>query len=343
MGVHMLLIAAADLHARRERRRMPDRYSTQRGQPRGDDLLAIPDVLRAVFDRQDGVLTRRQLNGFGIDEPAIRHSVRARRWRTFGRTVVVLQNSPLTADQRLWVAVLLPDKPAALAGLSAATVAGLRGFEPEEVHILVAHGSDVRLPRWVKLHESRRFCAQDIQQNSTPPRTRPARAVIDGAAWSRYPRRACAILCAAVQQRLTTAIQLADELAAAGSVRHVQIMREILGDIGGGGHTLAEIELGKLACKAGLPAPRRQGLRREDSGKVRWLDAEFDLPDGTVLVVEVDGAAHMQVESWLDDTDRQNEIVIGRQPVLRFPSLVIRLNEQRVVDQLLRMRLAHTS
>ena len=118
-------------------------------------------------------------------------------------------------------------------------------------------------------------------------------------------------------------------------------MRDILGDIAGGGHTLAEIELGTLARSAGLGAPHRQRLRREPGGKVRWLDAEFDLPDGTVLVVEIDGAAHMQVESWLDDTDRQNEVVIGGAPVLRFPSLTIRLDPSRVVDQLRRMRVAH--
>ena len=166
--------------------------------------------------------------------------------------------------------------------------------------------------------------------------------MIDAATWSKWPRRACAILCAAVQQRLVTAEQLEAELQLAGHVRHVQIMRAILGDIGGGGHTLAEIDLGPLARRAGLPAPRRQRLRRESGGKVRWLDVEFDLPDGTVLVVEVDGAVHIQPESWWDDADRQNEVVIGGQPVLRFPSLVIRLTEQRVVDQLRRMRVAHT-
>ena len=71
-------------------------------------------------------------------------------------------------------------------------------------------------------------------------------------------------------------------------------MRDILGDIGGGGHTLAEIGLRPLALRAGLPAPRRQVLRREPDGKVRYLDAEFDLPDGTVLVVEVDGFVHLK-------------------------------------------------
>jgi hypothetical protein len=305
-------------------------------------LLAIPAELRPAFDRQRGVLTRRQLAGFGIGEPEVRHGVEARRWRIFGRTVVVLQNSPLTPEQRIWVAVLLPDKPTALAGLTAAAAAGLRGFEPDEVHIVVAHGSDVGLPRWVKLHESRRFSESDIDWTAAPARTHVARSAIDGATWSRYPRRACAILCAAVQQRLVTAHQLRTELDVAGSVRHVQIMRDVLGDIAGGGHTLAEIDLGPLAARAGLPPPRRQAVRKERGGRVRYLDAEFDLPDGTSLAVEIDGAVHLRPESWWDDTDRQNEVVIGGSPMLRFPSLTLRLEPTRVVDQLLRMRLAHT-
>jgi hypothetical protein len=236
----------------------------------------------------------------------------------------------------------MPGKPAALAGLSAAASAGLRRFECEQVHVVVRHATHVGAPAWVKIHESHRFTPDDVERGTRPPRTRTPRAIIDAATWSDRPRRACTILCAAVQQRLVTAGQLEDELRVAGPVRHVAIMRDILGDIGGGGHTLTEIELGSLARSAGLPPPRRQRLRREGGGKVRWLDAEFDLPDGTVLVVEVDGAAHMQIESWVDDSDRQNEIVIGGQPVLRFPSLTIRLNEQRVVDQLSRMRHAHS-
>lgn len=106
-------------------------------------------------------------------------------------------------------------------------------------------------------------------------------------------------------------------------------------------HSL-ELDLGPLAARAGLPTPRRQALRREVGGRVRYLDAEFDLPDGAVLAVEIDGAVHLQPESWWADSDRQNEVVIGGSPMLRFPSLTLRLEPARVVDQLRRVRLAHT-
>jgi hypothetical protein len=314
----------------------------QARQPSGTELIAVPAELGALVERQAGVLTRRQLSAAGLTAHDIETARRARRWRTFGRNVVVLQNAPLTPAQREWVAVLLPGKPAALAGLSAATADGLRGFEPDRVHVLVAHATAAAVPSWVKLHESRRFSADDINQVAIPPRTRVARSVIDGASWSRFPRRSCAILCAAVQQRLATADQLLAELAQAGHVRHAGVMRQVLGDIAGGAHTLTEIELGPLASRAGLPAPRRQGMRRDADGRLRYLDAEFDLPDGTVLAVEIDGRGHLEVETWLTDLDRQNEVVIDGRLVLRFASLTVRLDGPRVVDQLRRVRLAHT-
>jgi hypothetical protein len=317
------------------------RAMVQQDYPRGTHLVAVSDALVALATRQCGTVTRRQLANIGVRPAQLKAAVAARRWQTFGRTVVALHNAPLSGPQRAWVAVLLLGKPAALAGLSAAAAGGLRGFEPEQIHVVVPHDTHTRLPAWVKVHESRRFSARDIRRASTPPRTPIPRAIVDAATWSGAARHACAILCAAVQQRLTTAGGLQAELALAGSIRHVRIMRDILGDIAGGGHTLTEIDLGPLAARAGLGQPRRQALRRERSGKVRWLDAEFDLSDGRVLVVEVDGAVHLQPRSYWDDMDRQNEIVIDGRPVLRFASLTVRLDAARVVDQLARMRCAH--
>lgn len=307
--------------------------------------LALPAAtgsLHWFVEKQDGVATRRQLATAGVSRDRVRAETAARRWQTFGRDVVVLHNAVPTHRQRLWIAVLLLDQPVALAGPTAAEEAGLRGFEDEQVHIVVSRACTARLPRWVRLHNSRRFALSDIARWSGPARVRTPRALVDAAAWSARPRRACAILCAGVQQRLTTAGALVAELRAAGHVRHVQSMRDVLGDIGGGGHTLTEIDLGPLARLAGLPTPRRQVLRREHSGRVRYVDAEIDLPDGATLMIEIDGAVHLKPTQWWDDLARQNELVIGGGTMLRFDSVTVRLDPERVVDQLRRMRLAHS-
>jgi very-short-patch-repair endonuclease len=64
-------------------------------------------------------------------------------------------------------------------------------------------------------------------------------------------------------------------------------------------------------------------------------------PDGQLLVAEIDGAVHLRPQTWWDDMARQNELVIGGSPVLRFSFVDIRLEPDRVVDQLRRVGHAH--
>lgn len=308
----------------------------------GTSLLALPDGLVDRAQRQSGVLQRCQLLAAGFSDDHIRAAVRARRWQVIGRQVVVLHNAGLTQRQREWVGVLMPGKPTALAGLSAASACGLKGFADDQVHIVLDHYLRAGMPAWVRVHESRRFRAADVVTVAAPPRVRAARAIIDAAAWSRRPRRAAAIVCAAVQQRVTTVDALAVELRRAGRIRHAALLRDLLGDIAGGGHTLSEIEFGLLARRAGLSPPRRQVLRREPSGRSRYLDAEFDLPDGTILAVEIDGAGHLDPDVHADDLTRQNEVVIDGRLVLRYSSITVRTNQTYVIDQLRRVRRAHS-
>ena len=301
---------------------------------------AVPAEMFEVAQAQAHIVTRRQLETVGIGLAAVRAAVAARRWQPLGRRVVVLHNTELTDEQRRWAAVLLFDQPVALAGATAAACAGLRGFDDDRVHVVVDRASEIRTPSWVRVHNSRRFGVGDVNPAARPPRTRAGRSLIDTAAWSRYPRRACAILCAGVQQRIVLASTLDDALREAGHVRHVAIMRSVLGDISGGGHTLAEIDLAPLARRAGLGRPLRQVLRREPNGRARYVDAAFDLPDGSTLLVEIDGAVHLKALNWWDDLSRQNELLIGGDRLLRFDSVTMRLHAERVVDQLVRMRIS---
>jgi hypothetical protein len=175
--------------------------------PNGERLLAIPLDLADQVERQNGVLTRHQLHRAGFNDGRIRAAIDARRWRALGRNVVVLHNAALTAVQRDWVAILLPGKLAALASLSALASWGLSGFPSDCVHVVVARDSNVGWPQWVKVHNSRRFSSADVDATSIP-RTGIDRSAIDAAGWSPQPRRAAALICAVVQQRLTTARRL---------------------------------------------------------------------------------------------------------------------------------------
>jgi very-short-patch-repair endonuclease len=107
-------------------------------------------------------------------------------------------------------------------------------------------------------------------------------------------------------------------------------------DISQGADALSEIDFARLCRRHGLPAPQRQAVRRERSGRRRYLDASWRRRDGRLVVAEVDGALHLDQRRWWDDQARQNELVLADAVVLRFPSVVVRTDEHYVAGQLRR-------
>ena len=57
---------------------------------------------------------------------------------------------------------------------------------------------------------------------------------------------------------------------------------------------------------------------------------------GAAVAFEVDGAVHLQVLNYWEDMQRSNELVIAKTPHLRFPSLAVRVDGAKVVDQIRR-------
>jgi hypothetical protein len=149
-------------------------------------------------------------------------------------------------------------------------------------------------------------------------------------------RPACGILAATVQQRLIQPSALVRAVEAASRTRYRADLLAAAHDIGQGAQALSEIDFARLCRRHGLPEPTRQAVRRDARGCRRYLDAEWRRADGCRIVVEVDGALHLIARRWWDDQLRQNELVIGGDLVLRFPSVVVRCDQMLVVDQLRR-------
>lgn len=303
--------------------------------------MRIDDALRPLLDQakqQDLVVSRRQLAAVGVDSDGIRNQVRARRWQTLGPRAVRLTTGRLDDRQRAWVAVLnCPGRLAAVAGVTALRMHGFSGPPDTTTHVVVPQGVRVRPQADVTVHHSSNLSSTDLHPHRLPPVTRIERSVIDAAAWAVSDRRCCGVLAAAVQQRLTTAERLLAELETRPQVRRHRLMRLTLGDVAGGAQSFAEIEIGVLCRRHGLPAPLLQQERVEATGRRRYLDATFPRSDGTTFGVEIDGALHLLPDTYWDDMSRGNELAIGGSRVLRFPSISLRLDAGRVIDQIRRM------
>ncbi len=86
--------------------------------------------------RQAGVLSVAEAIA-SLGEPAVRWRLATGRWQRVCRGVIVTQSGPLTEEQRLWVPLLAAGDGAVLAGLTAAELAGLTGFDDQRTYLLI--------------------------------------------------------------------------------------------------------------------------------------------------------------------------------------------------------------
>jgi hypothetical protein len=303
-------------------------------------MYALDDAsapLRLLINQQLGVATRTQLTEVGISQHMMRAQISARRWQSWGFHVVIMHNFEPTRQQLMWAAVLDTGYPAALGSHTALELHGFRPFarEADHLHLLVERGAKVSAHPMIVVHESRRLKPEYHVAVAGLPCTASPRSAIDAAAWQPWPRFACALVAAVVQQGLCTADELEQEMRYVGRVRHKAHLREAIRDIRGGSRALSEIDLARLCRRYGLQEPDRQVKRTDRQGRVRYLDAEWKLADGRRVVLEVDGSHHLEVESWQDDMRRERGVVIGGAYVLRATAVEVRVEPGQIVGDLL--------
>lgn len=282
-------------------------------------------------------MTRQQLIDLGLNHFEIRAQLAARRWTTWGAHVVVLHNAGPARHQLMWAGLLDAGEPAALVSHTALELARFRDFSREaaSIHLMVPRGARVTQDPAITVHESRRVQPEDHVLVDGLRCTDVARSSLDAAAWQPWPRFACALVAAVVQQRLCTVERLDEAMQRTGRIRHKAYLREALRDIAGGAEALSELDLCRVCRRSGLQEPIRQVRRRGADGRVRYLDAEWVLDDGRRIVLEVDGAHHLEVEHWQADIRRERGLVAGGTTVLRATSLELRLDPAPVVADLL--------
>lgn len=149
-------------------------------------------------------------------------------------------------------------------------------------------------------------------------------AVLLWAGHETHPRSAMGVLAAVVQQRLTTTEKLAAWIEILKPLRRAPAMRELLSDLSGGSQSLAEVDVVRLCRDNGLRVPDRQVRRVDSRGQPRFTDCEWRLADGRTLVLEVDGAFHLDVEHYEGDVRRQRRLTTPSRTVVRCTSQELR-------------------
>jgi Protein of unknown function (DUF559) len=291
-----------------------------------------PDGLELLLFRQQQVISRRQALRF-LSEAAIRHRLESGAWRVAERGVYVTHSGPVSQEQRLMIGSLAAGagRPALLGGLSALTKMGFRGWRSDVVHVLLPWRlRDLNPPPWVRVHRTRRLADDEFHRVALPPHTLEARSLVDAAQWAGSDDEAAGIIAAGYQQRLVHGDDIPRALERRPTVRRRRLMLETATDAAGGSHSLPEVDFLRGCRRGSLPLPTRQVVRRDATGRKRYLDAYFEQYR---LHVEIDGRQHTDVRQWWADMRRQNELWVAGDRVLRFPAFVIRRKPDEWIPQ----------
>jgi hypothetical protein len=235
------------------------------------------------------VVSPGDLYNAGCTRSRLRAQLAARRWQRFGKVILLHNHEP--ERRELFEVVRLNASPRAVfTGFTAAELLGLTGWHRDSVQLLVPDVVQVPQLPWVpvRIHRGRPRSRRGRCEALPSSLLRAAGVVPD-------PRAACGLLAAGVQQRLVRAIDLLQAFQDQPRVRHRKLLQHAVADIARGAQALSEIDFVRLCRQNRLPAPHLQSVRPDPSGRCRYLDAEWDLPGGGTLAVEVDDALHLVV------------------------------------------------
>lgn len=272
----------------------------------GNVHSALPRLLR----RQLGVISRRQALQLGHSRHQLDHLVESGRWQKVLPGVYATFSGRVDDEQRLHAAVLwgarqsVPTQPM-LTGAPALRLQGSRYADDPRPHLLLPHEVKPKTPAGLIVTRARHL-PTPYHRHGLP--VAPAhRAAVDAALVVTTLRETRALLCAAVQQRLTTLPALTEEVTARHDSR-LTLTRRVLSDLGAGCRSAPECEARDLFLTSEvLPPPLCNAeLRLGDEHYVvddLWPEAR--------LVAEVDSLEHHGVGALADATARRRAHLTG--------------------------------
>lgn len=293
------------------------------------------DELTSLISTQAGLVARRQLTRLGVGWDRVDHQIRARRWSERSPRVVSTFTGELTVQQRRWLGVLHAGPRSMIGGLTAAEHLGLRRWRQDAVTVLVDDELSFEPVEGVDFFRSRRSFELLVRPVDGLPTCQLEPAALMWAAYDAPNRAAHAVLASVVQQRLTTPERLLRWIDLLRPLRRAPAFRATLHDVAGGSHSGAELDVLRLCRRNSIRPPDRQRPRLDRAGKRRWTDCEWDLGDGRMLVLEVDGSFHMEVEHWGADKKRARRLTTRHRIVVGCTAYEVRHESDEVARDLI--------
>ena len=263
------------------------------------------------------MIARRQLNRLGIDADRVRDQVAAGRWAERTPRVISTVTGELTFEQRCWLAVLHAGPRAMLGNLTAAERHDLKNWDRPEICVMVDDELSFDPVPGVDFFRSRRPFDALVSPRPGIPRCQLEPAVLLWAAYEAPNRAAHGVIAATVQQRLTTPGRLIEWVDRLQPLRRAKPFKRTLSFVSAGAHSGAELEVGQMCRRFGMPQPTRQKRRKDRWERPRWTDAEWDLADGHTIVLEVEGGFHTDVLEAAADARRSRRLTTRTRTVVR--------------------------
>jgi very-short-patch-repair endonuclease len=249
--------------------------------------MQLDTELRALAERQHGVIARRQARAVGANSEHLRRRIESPDWEAVTSRVLRLVGSPQTFRQRCMAATLDLDAGGAVSHESAAALWRLPGFPICAVHVSRRTGRSM-------LSTVHRTYLPDTHARlfERIPVTTPARTIFD-LAGVLHPGRTERALDNALARGLTSIEALnrvTGELARPGRPGS-SVMRRLLAARAGAyvaPESNMEARFQTVAKRAGLDS----FVRQQDVGGEEWVGRVDFLDRDKRLVVEVDSALH---------------------------------------------------
>lgn len=294
-------------------------------------MRPLPPPLLEIAQHQAGVVRMSQLAAQGFSNREVEVRVRNGLWRRVSTRVVALQIGPVERKGLLWAASLHHER-VGLTGEAALELLGFPAPRNGRIELLGPRGTR-QLP-FAGCVLATSPTANFITEGG-PMRTSPEFSVAWAMGGASSERQAVYFCTWAVQRRLVTLESVRAGIAGvSNSPRMIRALR-VLDVIDPGVHSVHEHDFALECGRRGLPEPFRQVRHTEPDGRLRFTDAEFHVA-GRVLIVEIDGAGHLDAHVREDDQLRQNELTIEGHAVLRIPALGLRSNPDRYFGQIQR-------